>query len=159
MSHGCATCCSEVLLLLSRVVQCRNHSGSRLLTPSASQHVSGFQHLVDLSKPFTLCHRKRMGTHSNHLSDLSVNTLVCTSLMSKFTCNFQFLEKKAGTVLLKLLSSMPQLFVRILCISKHLALRCYSRKFISHFTSIFTCKYYVPSMYDVIACVIGKEND
>ena len=32
MSHDCATCCSEVLLLLSRVVQCRNHSGSQLLT-------------------------------------------------------------------------------------------------------------------------------
>ena len=67
--------------------------------------------------------------------------------------NLRFLKKKAGEEVLKflskLLSSMPHRFVRTLCVPKHLALRCCTRK-IHALTAIFTCKYHVPQYYDVI---------
>ena len=62
--------------------------------------------------------------------------------------NLRFLEKKAAAevlyFLLKLLPSMPQHFVRMLCVPKCLALRCCTLN--SRFTSIFTCKYHMPSI-------------
>ena len=69
-------------------------------------------------------------------------------------CNLRFLEKKAGAEMMeflsKLLSSVPQLLAQTLCVSKRLPLRCCSHKFISYYISIFTRKYHVPSMDDVI---------
>lgn len=54
--------------------------------PSPSQLVSRFQLNVDLYKPFTLFHRELMRTHSNHLSDSSVNTLyVCITNVQMHT--------------------------------------------------------------------------
>ena len=49
---------------------------------------------------------------------------------------------------------MPQHFVQTVCVPKHLALRCCTRKF----THLYSQIYHMPSMYDIID-VIGKKNN
>ena len=66
--------------LISLYLQIFPNIGTFSKVLSASQCASGFLLLVDLSKPFALYHREWMRTHSNHLSDSSVNTLhVCST--------------------------------------------------------------------------------
>ena len=109
---------------------------------------SEFLLLVDLSKPFTLCHKKQMRTHSNHLSDSSVNMLhVCSTNVQM--CTQSLLSCKEGWHRAAVISVQAAVFCASTFRSNTVYLGTWhsdTAPVSSQFTSIFTRKYLVPSI-------------
>lgn len=116
---------------------------------------------VNLSKPFTICHRERMGTHSNHLSNLSVNTLrVCITNVSNEHTIFTFLKRQQVQRFCMLCRSCC-----LLCFTFTFELSVYLSAWStdaaptsSHHITIFTHKHHVSSINVWCNCSSNRQE-